>query len=328
MIAVAAAARASSSSRLVYSRAPEASSCPDEAALRKAVARRFGYDPFFPWAKQTIVVQIFRAHGRYVARVQLLDEQGIAHGTRELTSNQRNCSEIFEASTLAVSIALDAPEKPLTQEAPTEEQSPPPPPAPAPTVVAPPPAETTSAATGERPIPGKANSGARVQFDVGADALASTGLTPSATPGVSAYARARLEMWSLSLEIRADFAESRARPIEIGGGSVQAWVTAGGLVPCLHVSYFTVCGVGWLGALQASGQHVDPQISRTALFLAAGGRVGFEWPLSGVLALRAHGEVVANLYRPTLALGTPLYEVWAAPPAAGTLGAGIAVRFQ
>jgi hypothetical protein len=32
--------------------------CPDEPALRKAVAARVGYDPFFPWAEQTVVVQI------------------------------------------------------------------------------------------------------------------------------------------------------------------------------------------------------------------------------------------------------------------------------
>src|SRR3974390_2747058 len=92
------AARASASSRLIYARTPEASSCPDESALRKAVAQRFGYDPFFPWAKQTVVVQILRARSRYIARVQLLDEEGIAHGMRELTSNQSDCSEIFEAA--------------------------------------------------------------------------------------------------------------------------------------------------------------------------------------------------------------------------------------
>ena len=98
-------ARATPSSRLIYSRTPEASSCPSESALRKAVAKRFGYDPFFPWAKQTVVVQILRARTRYIARVQLLDEEGIAHGMRELSSNQGECSEIFEAAALAVSIA-------------------------------------------------------------------------------------------------------------------------------------------------------------------------------------------------------------------------------
>jgi hypothetical protein len=329
MIAVAAAARAGSS-RLVYSRAPEASSCPDEAELRKAVARRFGYDPFFPWAKQTVVVQIFRAHARYVARVQLLDEQGIAQGTRELTSNQSDCSEIFEASALAVSIALDAPAKPQTQDARTEEPSPPPAPTPPPatTVSAPPPGPPSAVASSERPIPARPDAAARVQFDVGADVLASAGVTPAVTPGVSAFARARLHMWSLSLELRTDVPESKARSIDLGGGSVEAWTMAGGVAPCMHLGYFAVCAVGWIGALQASGQGVDPPRSRTTLFLAVGARLGFEWPFSSVLALRAHVEGVANLYPPTLVLGSDPDKVWSAPPVAGTIGTGLAVRFQ
>src|SRR4051812_40160467 len=43
--------------RLVYARAPGTESCADEATLRRAVAARVGYDPFFPFAKQTVVVR-------------------------------------------------------------------------------------------------------------------------------------------------------------------------------------------------------------------------------------------------------------------------------
>jgi hypothetical protein len=331
MIAVAAAARAGSS-RLVYSRAPDASSCPDEAELRKAVARRFGYDPFFPWAKQTVVVQIFRARARYVARVQFLDEQGIAQGTRELTSNQNDCLEIFEASALAVSIALDRPAKPQTQAARTEEPSPPPapsPPAPPPqTVSAPPPEPLSTVASSERPIPAKPDAAARAQFDVGADVLASAGVTPAVTPGVSGFARARLHMWSLSLEVRADLPESKARSIDFGGGSVEVWTMAGGVAPCMHLGYLAGCAVGWIGALQASGQGVAQPRAATTLLLAVGARLGFEWPFSSVLALRAHVEGVANLYPPTLVLGRDPDKVWSAPAVAGTIGTGLAVRFQ
>jgi hypothetical protein len=41
-------AYATPSARLVYSRGHGAESCPDEHALREAVAARVGYDPFFP----------------------------------------------------------------------------------------------------------------------------------------------------------------------------------------------------------------------------------------------------------------------------------------
>src|SRR4029077_7562341 len=95
----------SPSARLVYGRSAEAASCPAEPALRTAVAARFGYDPFFPWAKATIVVQVSRIRSLYVSRVQLLDEQGIAQGVRELSSSANDCSEIFDATALAISIA-------------------------------------------------------------------------------------------------------------------------------------------------------------------------------------------------------------------------------
>jgi hypothetical protein len=38
---------AGSSARLVYVRAPDVSTCPDEAELRRAVSARFGYDRSF-----------------------------------------------------------------------------------------------------------------------------------------------------------------------------------------------------------------------------------------------------------------------------------------
>jgi hypothetical protein len=89
-------AAATPSARLIYSRTPEAISCPDEKTLRKAVAARVGYDP--PWAPETIVVQVRRDHGAYGARVQRLDEQGVSRGTRELSSTQSECGEHADRS--------------------------------------------------------------------------------------------------------------------------------------------------------------------------------------------------------------------------------------
>jgi hypothetical protein len=333
LVALVAVARAGSSSRLVYSRAPEASSCPDESELRKAVAKRFGYDPFFPWAKQTVVVQIFRARGRFIARVQLLDEEGIAHGSRELSSNQGACSEIFEAAALAVSIALDAPAKPLTQEA-AEAQSAPPSPPPAPTLVplppvAPPAASAAAGGEGEKPAR-PSDGGARMTIDVGLDLLGSFNTTPSdgtlsVTPAASVFVRGKLQMWSLALELLADYPGWATRAT-FPGGTVQAWVIAGGLAPCFRSGLFAVCAVGQAGSLQASGEHISPQSSRSTLFLTAGARLELEWPITETLALRARGEGVANLFRATLVLGDT--DVWTASPVAGSLGAGLTAHFQ
>jgi hypothetical protein len=64
-------AGATPSARLVYTRSADAASCPDEVALRSAVSARFGYDPFFAWAKQTVLVEIARSARLYLARVRL-----------------------------------------------------------------------------------------------------------------------------------------------------------------------------------------------------------------------------------------------------------------
>jgi hypothetical protein len=89
LLACAVDAAASPSARLVYARAPEATACPDEAALRRAVGSRFGYDPVYAWANKTVVVQIWRDHLRFAARVQLVDDEGVSHGSREIVSDEK-----------------------------------------------------------------------------------------------------------------------------------------------------------------------------------------------------------------------------------------------
>jgi hypothetical protein len=81
-----------------------------------------------------------------------------------------------------------------------------------------------------------------------------------------------------------------------------------------------------LGSLQASGQDIDPRSSRATPFVAAGLRLGIEWPESTMVALRVHVDGLANLHRTRLMLGQT-DEVWVAPPFAGTAGAGVVVRF-
>jgi hypothetical protein len=315
----------------VYSRTPEAASCPDESELRNAVATRFGYDPFFVWAKQAVIVQISHPHNRYIARVQLLDEHGITHGAHELASNQRDCAEIFDAVALAIAIALDAASKsnpPPVPSEPAPAPSAPPPTAPPPVPESPPPTpQTRSTQESEARIqpPGPSPT-PRLHVAVGIDALGSLGMVPSAAPGVSAFARGRVESLSLSIEVRGDLPESAARSAKLGGGRVEAWLPAVGLAPCFHAGYVAACAVGMLGSLQASGHDIDPRSSQTAIFVAAGARLGVEWPESAIFALRVHVDGVANLHRAQLMLGQS-DQVWPAPPFAGTLGAGVVARF-
>lgn len=100
-------AEASPSAKLVYVRGSGAETCPPEADLRKAVAVRLGYDPFFPAASKTVVAQVTRAPKEYRGRVQIVGDDGNVRGEREISTSGDDCSELTSAMALAVSIALD-----------------------------------------------------------------------------------------------------------------------------------------------------------------------------------------------------------------------------
>jgi hypothetical protein len=305
---LAAPALATPSARLVYSRTEDALGCPTESDLHAAVTSRVGYDPFFAWAPRTVIVQLSRPHARYVARVQLVDAQGVAHGARELSSGQPGCAELFDAVALAVSIALaaSAPET-ASETAPAPTPAPAPAPAPAPT-------------------PAPAPPSAHLDLDLGADALGSLGRVPALAPGGTLFVRALWGAWSVAIELRADGVESQGRAASLGGGRVEAWLPGAGLVPCLHLGPVAVCAVVEGGSLEASGRDIEPQYARAVPVLMAGGRVAFEWPSRSTFALRAHADLVANLDPAHLVLGED--AVWDAPPLSGTLGAGALVRFR
>src|SRR6188472_4541113 len=78
------AAFASPSAKLVYVRGTGAETCPEEADLRRAVATRIGYDPFFPVAQKTVIAQVSKVSAGYRARVQIVAEDGTVRGEREL----------------------------------------------------------------------------------------------------------------------------------------------------------------------------------------------------------------------------------------------------
>src|SRR5437016_3679322 len=106
-LVIAESAFAFPSSRLTYSRGQGAESCPDEAAIRKAVAARLGYDPFFPSADKTIIALITREQQKLHAIVQLVDDHGLVKGLREFRTRSDKCDELIATVSLAISIAID-----------------------------------------------------------------------------------------------------------------------------------------------------------------------------------------------------------------------------
>jgi len=309
-------ALATPSSRLVYVRTPDALSCGDELALRTAVATRFGYDPFFAWATQTVVVQMSHVDSGYSARVQFVDAGGVAHGTREIASGQKSCDELLAATALAISIALEA----------SEPSPPAPPPAPAPEVV-PPPAPAPPAAvsvptqgpSAEEPTPAPRRWS--LSPFVGADLLESVGTAPSPASGLSLYGGLRTGAFSSALELRAD---APAAASASDGGSVSSWLLMGALVPCAHVAWASFCAVGEVGTLQAQSSGVSTTHAASTFAAFAGARAGVEVALSSAFSLQMRVDGLFNLHPPTLDLNS--VPVWTAPPLAGTLGIGVVGR--
>jgi len=106
-VSVATPVLASPSAKLVYVRGAGAETCPEESELRKAVAVRIGYDPFFPVAQKTVIAQVSRTTQGYRAHVQIVADDGKVRGERDLATKGQDCNELVGATALAISVALD-----------------------------------------------------------------------------------------------------------------------------------------------------------------------------------------------------------------------------
>jgi hypothetical protein len=150
------------------------------------------------------------------------------------------------------------------------------------------------------------------------------GFAPSLDAGGEIFGGARLRFVSLALGFRADSpASSSSMP---SGGRVQSWLLAGTIAPCVHLSVAFGCGVAVIGAIEASALDVTLPERHAAPFVAAGGRLGVELPLSARWAFRAQGELLANLRRVWLELDEKV--VWPAPGVGGDVAVGLAARFH
>lgn len=309
------AAGASPSARLTYVRSIDSASCPDEAALRSAVAARFGYDPFFPWAKKTVVVHIGHEAAHFVAHIELVDDSGLTRGTRDLRASDDDCAQIFDATALAISIALDAfgvsPEEAASPVAPAEGPPAPPnmPVSPLAPPLAPPAPESISPPARDR---------SRSPFFIGAEVLGSVGAAPGAAAGVGVFAAARAPSASLELRLHGD----ASAPVSVGPvGRAQTARFAATLAPCARLRVVFGCALAELGWLQAWGSDLDVARSAAMPFVAAGARLGVDLPVANALSVRVYAEGAFDLDRARFELD--YYDVWTAPLVEGTLAIGV-----
>ena len=315
--------------RLDYARGPGAETCPDEAALRAAVASRLAYDPFRETAATTVATSMQARRKELLARIELRDAKGAVIGARELVSPESDCSELARAVALAIAIAID----------PVSVIRVPLPPVRTPSV-----APVVSERTNEpppgpaiSPLPPAAPPSARSEASLPAHAAASAGphvratsallLGAGPTPGLSAGARLGLGVrWpsvSIDLEGRGIWPTS-ASAAQLPG-DVRAFAVLASVVPCLHEGPLLACGVASAGPLRGAGEGAIAARTATTMFAAAGGRAGAEIPLGRSLALGLSIEADISLTPTSLRLGA--LEVFHTPPVFGALAAGVVGDF-
>jgi hypothetical protein len=307
---IAATASAFPSARLVYVRGQGAESCPGEIELRLSVAHRLGYDPFHTGSRRTIMAVVEQSGERLTARMELVDEQGVSQGERRLEAAPDRCDDLIRALALSMSIAID-PER--TEPARASELASG--------------GASTASASPRNDAPSEplsssndaSNAALALRFGLGGQVA--IGVAPAPAAGLLLVGSGRHGDVSLGAEFRLDAPASRA---VAGGADVESRLVAGALVPCFHYDPGSLCAVGTLGTIQATS---DAAASRqdSALYAAAGLRVGTEWRLSPPLVLSTHADLLANLTRPTLELDGA--SVWKMPTFSGSLGLTLLASF-
>jgi hypothetical protein len=323
--AIAAAdAHAFPTSRLTYARGDGAEHCPDESALRRAVASRLGYDPFFPWAAKTIVARVTMEPAGWEGSVDLLDDAGIIRGSRHLRApSDSSCSELLAGMALAISIAVDPDSvdrtAPPSTPAGTPDAEPsasniaeapvsPPPPDPAP---------APSADSHALPSPALASS---YVVELQAGIVGSAGLAPSWAMGPAVGLSVARSWWSAGFEARYQFVEPLAAPV----GTVTSWSVGAALLACGVRGPVFFCPQFAADRLTVTGEGVTRPRNDATFLWRAGARAGVDIPLSDTLSILVYADVLARLNRAEVELdGRPVWN----EPIAGLLGTALRGRF-
>jgi len=314
--------------RLEYARSAGAAACPDRTALKAAVSKRLGYDPFFPAARQTIVVEIIDVEADLRAQMRLLDESGMIVGSRELHEKAGQCDELVASLALAISIALDpsaalgeAPASTVKDErvAPASAETPPEPELDSVAQEHPkkpdPPHEEQSTASYENRE--------RLQLAVRSTLFADLGTAPALAFGW----RLGFDLGRSGYRLGAEFSQQLPASKDLPeGGSARASLLSGTLAPCLASATLAGCGLLSLGALQTRGEGIENPVSDSTFYAAIGARLEYSPRLAGQLRLLTQLDALKPLT--PVSLHVQGEEVWHTPFLAFAAGIGLRLRFR
>lgn len=295
-----------------YDRGVGAGACPDDDALRTAIATRLGYTPFDPAAEMRVRVSIAAADGGLAARIDV-ERPDRPPGTRELTSTDPDCHELADALVLAVALAIDpaalAERAEPANEEPTEE-----------TTAAPAPA-TAPAPAGPSTAPAAVRPSAPLRVAGSAGGTLAIGALPAPALGLVLAFDLGWPAFRVGLGARAYPGAST----DVEGGSVDAALYAVELVPCARVAIAYGCGVLSIGVVAGGASGLAETRSTTSAYAAAGVRAGVEIPLGARIALRVELDALAQLARTTLLVDDR--EAWSMPSVAISAAALLVIPF-
>lgn len=320
--------RATPSAKLVYVREAGTNACPAESDLRKAVASRIGYDPFFPTASKTVIAQISRVPSGYRGKVQIVGDDGNALGSRDLSTRGDDCSELLSALALAISIALDDLDDGKPPPAPAGESAAAAAPAAPATIAAPEAAETPRAPTTPPPSDAARDASSalpatrRLAFIASAGPTTSFGFAPAASLGASLAATLRYSLVAARLGLRADLPASGGLA---GGGSVSASTVLATASVCVRDDLPFLCaGVG-LGSFATTTSGIPTPGSDTALLATVLASAGVDVPVWRQLYVEpvVEGDLLLTRHR-VVVDGVEGYRM---PGFAGTAGIHLGWRF-
>ena len=280
--------------KLTYTRGRGAEACPDEGALREAVAQKVGRDPF-DGEDVHVEVHVERRADDLAADVEVR-EGSVARGRRTLFSKSSSCDELASALAVTISVALD----PARFGEPPRRWAPPPTPSPADRPFAeepPPPVLSSSQDQAPNGLTWQAAGGGGVAF----------GAAPAPAAAFLLSCGARWSRVSVQLEGRTHLPSSAP----VLGGGVSASSSLAALVPCFHVGPAGLCAVGAAGVVRGEGKGVALPSTDSSFGAAAGARLTIELALLPDLGLRAGIDGMATIHGTRLTLAGR--EVWASP---------------
>jgi hypothetical protein len=244
-------AQAPAEAELSWVRADGAETCADARAMRGAVQRRLGRDPFGTEGAISVEGQAAREGDTWVARIRARGPEGERLGARTLRSDAADCVSLGEAAALAVALVID------------------------PEAVARVARERPAAAPASPPPARLGSRAAQPPAWLDARALLQAGLLPGLAPGFVLGAEVPLLAW---LGVTVDLRYWPEQQTEAMDERFAFGLTAASLGPCFEALPgsrvgLSLCGLGQLGSIHAVVYDLEPTAPGDRLWAAAAAKV-------------------------------------------------------